>query len=187
LEFTAIKERLMATFFASDFLIPILIGNAKILEDIPSYLGFYQHKTVDTTVDMLVQKISTGIAEDTFSSNIRNCIDYICQQVCYKLSKKGVRVSLETSFSMLFQGDQQSFTLRFSADTIAQLPCILIYKEPNTSALLFPEFVITWKRQENIFFSIHGFNDLVPESNERQTICNVVDYICCYAENSLGG
>ena len=38
LEFTAVKERLMSTFFASDFLIPILIDNSNILKDIPCVL-----------------------------------------------------------------------------------------------------------------------------------------------------
>jgi len=50
LEFTAVKERFLDTFFAEGFLIPILIDNASILKDVPSFIGFYNHIDIDKTV-----------------------------------------------------------------------------------------------------------------------------------------
>lgn len=76
LELTAIKERFISTFFAADFLIPILIGKPWRIEDIPSYIGFYSYQTPSETAKMLINKFENSL------------IDVACRAKRKKLTRK---------------------------------------------------------------------------------------------------
>lgn len=191
LEFTAIKERLMTTFFAGDFLIPILIGKADMLKDIPSFIGFYPHKSIDETVGMLKEKINSSLMEDSFLLNINNCISYLYNQVYIRLRRRNVDVILINTNKLKITGLRDTFTLHFSSDPIAQTPCILITKEYYNCKTYkkepFPTFVITWKKHENLLFSIHGFDDVTNNMIENRPFSDTVHYICSYVERCFGG
>jgi hypothetical protein len=191
LEFTAIKERLMTTFFAGDFLIPILIGKASMLEDIPSFIGFYRHRSVEETVEMLKEKISSFIMEDHFINNINSCISHICDQIYHRLSRRNVDVTLVNTNELKIRGPRDIFSLYFSSDPIAQMPCILISREDHCGKTFlketFPVFIITWNKNEHLLFSVYDFDSITNAMIENRTFYDVVNYLCSYAERCLGG
>jgi hypothetical protein len=190
LEFTAIKERLMSTFFAEDFLIPILIDNAQRLDDIPSYIGFYQHETVDKTCQMLVEKISESTMEDNFLSNINDFIIYLCEQIYKKVSDKKMMVSLTQTNEILISSLIEPFSLIFSPDPDAQASCILIYKSyqnKNNLSDAFPIVIVTWQKNKDLYFSIHEFDSNVNETLEKLSFPEVVHFFCSYVERYLEG
>lgn len=153
LEFSAIKERLMATFFAGDFLIPILLNEAKLLEDIPSYFGFYRHKTTEETGDLLIKKYNTSLAENNYLNNIQNCIDYICNRLYNILSNQGFTVSLNNN-SISINNAKSMFTLK--PDNVLNIPCILVCSNDNSN----PHLFISWNNNDELLFCVHSFTDL---------------------------
>jgi hypothetical protein len=192
LEFTAIKERLMITFFAGDFLIPILIGKADMIRDIPIFIGFYRHISINQTVEMIKEKIKSSIMEDNFLLNINNFISYLCNQVCIRLHQRNIQVVQENSNTLKIIGIQDFFTIQFSSDPIAQTPCILIMKECQCFSITsrknpFPIFVLTWKKHDNLLFSIHDFDGPTNNIIKYQPFSDIVQYICLYVERCLGG
>lgn len=193
LEFTAIKERLMSTFFASDFLIPILIGEAEMLEDIPIYIGFYTHRSIDETVDMLKEKINSSISEDHLITNVNNCIAYICPQIRERLRAHNVNATLTNMDELIIDREGRTITFYFSGDTIAQTPCILVTKgngdfyKSSLSKDPFPSYVITWKKRDGLYFSIHEFDGGESRVVKNQPLSETVKYICSFIEEDIGG
>jgi len=192
LEFTAIKERLMSTFFAGDFLIPILIENAQLLDDIPSYIGFYRHESVDKTVQMLDEKISVSTIEDNFLLNINGFIIYLCNHVFKALSNKNPQINLINNNKISISGSMGAKSLVFYPDPDAQAPCILVRREsfyPDNKNLLdeFPVFIITWRKQKQLYFSIHEFDSRTDNLLEKLLFHDVVNYICAYLQEGIGG
>jgi len=189
LEFSAIKERLMATFFAGDFLIPILLGNTQMMEDIPSYIGFYQHESVDNTVKMLAVKISASTVEDSYLSNINNCISHLCNRVHIILTQKNVDVFLTSANEISISGFMASFSLVFSSDPDAQVPCILVRKltqfDKNNPFDSFPILIITWKNQNRLRFTIHEFDSSTDNLLKDMPFNDVVQYICSKIQGCL--
>lgn len=188
LEFAAIKERLMSTFFGGDFLIPILLGKTQILDDIPGFIGFYQHESVDKTVQMLTEKISASIIEDNFLSNINNFISYLCNRVYKALKQTNIEVTLTNTNEILISEFIAPFSLVFSPDPDAQAPCILVRKcsqhDRRRLSDVFPAFIITWQTLKNLRFSIHEFNSNIDNLSEQLSFYDVVHYICAHIQGN---
>jgi len=194
LELTAVKERLMSTFFASDFLIPIIIGDAKMLEDIPNFIGFYTHRSVSETVSMLKDKINSSISENHLISNVNNSIAFICPQICHRLMVSNIDASLTNTNELTISiAAHRAVTYFFSGDTVSQTPCILVTKglsgvgQNNLKRELFPSFIITWKKSNKLSFSIHSFAGYDSDLIKGQSLTQIITSICSMIENDIGG
>ena len=160
LEFTAVKERLMSTFFASDFLIPILIDDTPLLKDIPSFIGFYKFKNLKETVNLLSNKFDSYIIEDNYLSNIDNCIDFICNEVCGVLRNKGGLVKLFNSTILIIKNNVE-YQFKFESENEFNIPSILVFYQSAHH----PELFISWNRSGLLTFNLHYFNQLESTSN----------------------
>ena len=169
LELSAIKERFMATFFACDFLIPILIGNADMLKDVPSYIGFYKHKTVQETADLLIKKFETSLIEDNYLINIDNFIKYICENLCNILNTHGCHFSFE--HNKIFD-TQKNSSFIFTTDKVLNIPCILLMHNSLTN----PDLFISWSNEEQLLFNIYNFTDIMGKY-EKLNINQLIDYL----------
>ena len=152
LEFTAVKERLMSTFFASDFLIPILIDNSNILKDIPTYIGFYKHRTIKETSLLLIQKFDNSLIEDNYLYNIVNCIGYICSQINNILIKCNYSADYShNTISINTYNITHHFI--FLPEERLNIQSILVFYEHNQH----PDLFISWRRNNFLNFDIHYF------------------------------
>ena len=179
LEFTAVKERLMSTFFASDFLIPILIDDSLLLEDIPVFMGFYKHKNLKTTVQLLINKFDSSIIEDNYLSNIDNCINFIYDEVCGTLQKQGYIVKLLNSTLSIKKGDFLYY-FKFLSENEFNIPSILMFYGDAHN----PELFISWGRNNLLTFNIHYFNQLQTTS-ENLRMGQLIKVIANYIINHL--
>lgn len=192
LEFTAVKERFISTFFASDFLIPIIIGDTDILEDIPTFVGYYVYQSIDETVEMLNRKINSSIQEDHLITNVNKGINYICSQIYKNLKTKANVVMIEEN-QIIVSYDGQMITYLFSSDTVSQTPCILVKKgigkinHQDFDIELFPSIIITWEKNDYLLFSIHEFNSVVSRPKNKQSLSETIKYISSIVEKETGG
>lgn len=159
-EFTAIKERLMSTFFASDFLIPIVLENDVVLKDIPSFIGFYKYRNVSDTVSLLKSKYEQCLNEDFYLENINHFREYLLQDIVHCLNLKGVKTEHDENSITLFNVTYNK-KISILPETFSKLPCLLLYEN---EAIETPFAIITWKRKENILFTLIFFTTL---SNNR--------------------
>lgn len=191
LEFTAIKERLMSTFFAGDFLIPILIDDVEIVHDIPSFIGCYKYESVDNTVQMLVEKISASTIESNFISNINNFITCLCEQINSKLKISGQNIqdSLIPSNEIFVSNTTEPFSLIFSPDPDAQSSCILVNRffQNSNDTELFPMFIITWQKNKKLDFFIHEFACNTDENLQKLSFSELVEHFSVYIRLYLEG
>ncbi len=194
LEFTAIKERLIATFFASDFLIPIIIGETEMLKDIPDFIGFYNHRSVQETVKILNEKINSSLSENHLITNVNNCIKYICPQIHQHLKAININsVPRENADEIVIDYYGNVTTYLFSGDTVAQTPCILVTKGMGSSDYEiiekdpFPSLIITWKKQYILSFSIHEFNGNSSKAMKNQSLSETVKCISTIIEKDIRG
>ena len=174
LEMTAIKERLMSTFFASDFLIPILLQNSAEIQDIPSFIGFYKHKTVRDTSKLLIDKINTALVEDNYLYNIDNCIKYIYENVYRSLLSKGYYGTLTDNRIVLNLNNAQ-YAFHILCEEQFNLPCLLIYFE----GLNTPDLFISWKRANVLHFEIIYFFQL-KDTEKNVSIKDLINRISNY-------
>ena len=179
LEFTAVKERLMSTFFASDFLIPILIDDSPMLEDIPSFIGFYKFKNLKETVNLLSNKFDRYIIEDNYLSNINNCINYICHEVCVSLHNKGCLAKLFNS-TILITKNNVEHRFKFASENEFNIPSILIFYQSAHH----PELFISWSKRCTLTFNLHYFNQLKATS-ENLGIKQLIEALTNYIINHL--
>lgn len=191
LEFTAIKERLMSTFFASDFLIPILIGDVKILDDIPSFFGFYTYQSVDETVAMLKEKIHTSIVENHLIENVNNCISYICPKIYERLQAHNITAVLRSN-TLIVETAARKCSFCFTGDTVMYTPCIQIIKRDETSAEFptmdaFPSYLITWKQRGRLTFLIHEFDGNEHVELKDYSINELINHISACIESEVRG
>ena len=149
LEFTAVKERYISTFFAADFLIPVLIGEALPIKDIPSYIGFYTHKTPSETAKMLIDKFNDSLTEDNYLFNISNCIKYICEKVVDILKNVFDDVTFKKNI-ITIKSVQGYFQFKFSPEESLHIQSILVYSNKIQS----PELFITWRQTDFLVFDI---------------------------------
>lgn len=179
LELTAIKERFISTFFAADFLIPILIGKPWRIEDIPSYIGFYSYQTPSETAKMLINKFENSLIEDNYLFNISNCIEYICEKTVDVLKKSFDDVNLKEN-TILIKQFQEDYQFKFSPEENLNIQSILVfYKETP-----YPELLITWRRTDLLLFDIVYFSIIKPIS-ENLSITDLIDEISNFIKNRL--
>ena len=82
LEFSAVKERLMNTFFDSDFLIPIMLDDTPLTRDIPSFIGFYKHTDISKTADLIKAKIRIPYADNNIILHREKLLEFFLLNVC---------------------------------------------------------------------------------------------------------
>ena len=175
LEMTAIKERFLSTFFASDFLIPIFLNSTVVIQDIPSFIGFYTHRTVFETSKLLIDKINSALVEDYYLYNIDNCIQYIYENICHFLLAKKYLVNMADNKIVLSSFNTQ-YTFRIENEQKFNLPCLLIYfKDTNN-----PDLFISWKRANLLRFELVYFyklKDTETDVSIRDLIERISNYI----------
>lgn len=184
LELSAIKERLMSTFFASDFLIPIILDNTEMPDDIPEFIGFHKHSSIEETCSFLVQKYNTSLIEDNYISNINNCIQYIVKKIEKKLQSQDLDVCLQGANQIRINGFTGKNDYKFTAEPTANLPCILLYRKPAADTLTkhnIPVILISWNRGNLFLFSLHLFdgfkNNMKTDLPLHELISYLADYI----------
>lgn len=180
LEFSAIKERLMATFFASDFLIPIIIDDELCLKDIPSFIGFYKHKCINDTIALLKTKYDQSLNEDFYLDNIKNFRNYLLHEIVSMLKTKGIQVDSHDeyiTFSIKFD-EKKIFLL---PENFSDLPCLLLYENKPDEP---PSGMITWRRGDKILFSWNPFTILTDTTYEDMSLNELIHKIAHYAANS---
>ena len=181
LEFTAIKERLMATFFASDFLIPIVLDEDGFLEDIPSFIGFYKHTSIQETIALLKAKYRNSLNEDYYLDNIKNFRNYLLQKITDSINVDGIQaIFCEGHIRIIENGNETIFFLM--PETFSNLPCLLLYEEKMENP---PSALITWKRKKNIVFFWELFTSLTVSWKKDITITELIHnmkYYFLYSE-----
>lgn len=176
LEFAAVKERFMATFFASDFLIPIILDDDSMLQEIPAFIGYYTYKNTRETVSLLKEKYGNSINEDFQFENINYFKLYLLQEItafldnrkCYPLLK-------ENTISFRVDSSEKSYYL--VAENFLKLPCLLFYETHKKSV---PIAIISWKRSERIFFSWNIFSQHDHNQYENITLNELIERIVCF-------
>lgn len=180
LEFTAIKERLMSTFFASDFLIPILLEETTLTEDIPSFIGFYKYRNVNDTVSLLKTKIEQSLNEDYYLDNINNFSKYLLQKLADELH---IPNKLNGSTITIYS-NSYSKSITILPDYFSRIPCLFMYEDNNKRM---PSLMIYWNRKESIYFSINYFSHFQPEFSTEFTLKELIStlekYILYRTEN----
>ena len=186
LEFTAVKERFLDTFFAEGFLILILIDNAPIMEDIPSFIGFYRYKNPDETVDMLRKKFDSYIEEDNLIANIYQFITHMQERVVFLLCRQHCNISQEGNL-LIMHGDVKTLVLRFSTDVTAQLSCVMIFEHDNYAhGDMFPALIITWRKSPHLRFFVHIFSEFTDKKSDELTFDELAAEICSYIKGRTG-
>lgn len=160
LELTAIKERLMSTFFASDFLIPIILEENTIPKDIPSFIGFHKFKDIINTINFLRDKYNRALNEDFYLEAIHNFSIYLLGEIANSLQECDFQTEKNR---LIVPTNSQIVKFILVPEDFSKLPCLLIF---NDDELQNPVGMITWKRQENILFTLNFFNILAPDSKD---------------------
>lgn len=182
LELSAIKERLMATFFASDFLIPIVLDEDGILEDIPSFIGFYKYTSVQDTIAFLKSKYRSSLNEDYYLDNIINFRNYLLQEITARMNVNGIRaVHYEDYIKITENCNEKVYFLL--PETFSNLPCLLLYEDKKENP---PSAMIAWKRNKNIVFSWKPFTSLTENSEEEIMISELINSMKYYFLNNEG-
>jgi len=180
LEFTAIKERLMATFFASEFLIPIVLDDGVFIEDIPSFIGFYKYKSVPETISLLKTKYEQSLNEDFYLENIRNFSEYLLQKVVSGLKMKGIQAENHGE-QLVISTNSEKKDIYFLPEKISNLPCLLLYENKKENP---PAVMLTWKRGNNIVFTWNNFTALSQSSYEDISLNELIHTIESYLIDS---
>ncbi len=177
LEMTAVKERLMETFFADDFLIPIILDNAEMIEDIPSFFGFYKHNSIDETTELLVNKINSKLNEDILINGVDNFINYLCEQLYQQLKNKFIYVSKYNNKITIQQEGKENWFV-FESDKKAFTKSILIRKNqaPNNDFVL-PDYIIHWNKQNGLGFTVYDLNVEAKKIKEEKTFNELIKYL----------
>lgn len=179
LEFSAVKERFMATFFASDFLIPIIIDEDAYLEDIPSFIGFYKHKNVQDTIMLLKTKYEQSLNEDFYLDNIKHFSKYLLQEVGSKICSRGISVIYNDDYIIITKNSGEH-VFYLAPEEFSNLPCLLLFEDTKNNP---PSAMITWKRGENIVFSWNVFTILSKNTEDDISLCKLLHNIEYYLLN----
>lgn len=162
LEFTAIKDRFLSTFFASDFLIPIVLEEEAFLEDIPSFIGYHKYKDVDNVVSLLKEKIEKSLNEDFYLDSISNFRDSLLHKIVSNLNMNRHKSTCNED-ELTFICNETEQMVYLLPDHFANLPCLLLYENKKSDL---PLAIITWKRTHLIRFTFSAFTDLSRNTYE---------------------
>lgn len=176
LEFSAIKERLMATFFASDFLIPIVLDEDAVLEDLPSFIGFYKHTNIKDTIDLLKSKYNHSLNEDIYLDSIRTFRDYLLEKITSKIAAQKIHAECGKDYIRICENyNEKIFYLL--PETFSNLPCLLMHEGKRNNP---PSGIITWKRDRNILFLWNPFSVLTDDLPSGIAIDDLIDKMTFY-------
>lgn len=181
-EFTAIKERLIATFFASDFLIPIVLDEEGLPEDIPSFIGFYKHVSVEQTIILLKSKYRDSLNEDYYLDNIKNFRDYLLQEITKRITINGIWANHCGDYIRIVKNDNELLFFLIP-ESFSNLPCLLLYEGKRENP---PAAMITWTCNECVTFSWEPFTSLTSGWRDGLTMDNLVNNLKKYFLNSEG-
>lgn len=175
LEFTAVRERFMNTFFDSDFLIPIMLDNSPLTRDIPSFIGYYKHTDISKTAELIKEKIRIPYADNSIIQHRENILKYFLEKVCEAMQAHRLKVSsFQNKLYIESEGVKTVFT--FSNDEFLNLPCVLIFQgELNTN--LCAEIIITWERCSKMEFSIMHSFDYTSDDDRKYSAQDVVKVV----------
>lgn len=175
LEFSAIKERLMMTFFSSNFLIPILLDDTPITEDIPHFIGYYKHENTQKTCQYLNNKYECSLQDDFYIDNLENFINFFTHNLEKELEKWNADcITLNNGIKFLYK--------EYFLDIPSVIPTtsIGLYKKKNGIRSFIPDILITWNPIGPIHFSINYFSKVhkqIKEYTFEETIKLIADYI----------
>lgn len=184
LEMTAVKERLMNTFFADDFLIPIWLDSSMNI-DIPTFWGSYRHRSVQETADILDRKFKSSLKEDVFMENIDKFIEYLCNQIEQYLLTKKVDVLRETPQCVCIRNSDSIKRLTLGCDEFCYTPYVTIHYEEKSknNFLQLPDLLLTWEKNGLLQFTVYSFQ---ASDNEFVTHLSFDDLIRFLIHNTYG-
>lgn len=158
-ELNVIKERLLLTFFSSDFLIPVLLDNSPIPEDIPNFIGYCKYTNVEELVNHLDKKYSSSLKEDIYFSNMNNIISILSNKIEKVFQSNKILHSIKLN-------DNYYFKTLTTYDTQS----IGFFKKNENYFNYIPEILITWDIQSGIEFKLYHFNDMKECENPLNTL-----------------
>lgn len=153
LEFTAVKERFLSTFFASDFLIPIILDENGFLDDIPSFIGYHKYINENVTAELLKNKIQGALNEDLYYDNINSFRNYLLHEVELKLNAFSIK-SICNAGKLHLSFNETEKTVFLYPESYVNLPCLLL-----TDKNKLPLAIITWKRTSTLLFTFSSFTN----------------------------
>ena len=175
LEFSAIKERLMNTFFDSDFLIPIILDDTPLTQDIPSFIGFYKHTDILKTAELIKEKVRIPYTDNSIIVHRERILDYFLLNVCETMKAYGSKASIKEN-RLYIEREYTKNVFTFSNDVFLNLPCVLIFQgDVNTN--ICAEIIISWKRCTQIEFSIFHTFDYTSDDDRTYSAQAVVKAI----------
>lgn len=175
LELNAIKERLMITFFDSDFLIPIKLDDAPVTEDIPSYLGLYVHTDIQKTSDLIKEIIRIPFADNSIITHRENLVEFILTNVCKTIQMYNLRGSIFQN-RLYIDNSHVKTTFTFSTDEFLSLPCILIYRGIECQNLC-ADMIISWERRDKVQFSLIHTYDYTLDDDKKYSLQQLIKAI----------
>ena len=180
LEFSAVKERLMSTFFASDFLIPIILDEDFLLEDLPSFIGFYKHISIDATIQLLKDKYDKFLIEDYHLDNIKNFITYLVKEIEFQIQNRKIMTKSNNNSIKIIQNlDEKEFF--FESEDFTYLPCILLHEYNVENP---PSAIITWIHNEHLEFSWNPISSFEHTSIKGISLMDLIDEIQYFLTNN---
>ncbi len=178
-EFSAIKERFMGTFFASDFLIPIILEDDVWISDIPSFIGYINHKNIGETVAQLKSKYQQALNEDLYLENINLFNEHLLEKLESLLRIKGIYAEKKKTTLIIIRNGEEKY-ISILPETFSKLPCLIMYEDKVCEI---PSALITWKQKNIIQFSINFFTRILNNKFEdislNELIIEIVKYISC--------
>lgn len=175
LEFTAVRERLMDTFFDSDFLIPIKLDDSPLTQDIPSFIGFYVHTDIQKTADLIKAKIRVPYADNSTIAHRENLVEFILTNVCKDIQMYGLKANIFQN-KLYIDNNHVKTTFTFSKDEFLNLPHILIYRGKENKNLC-ADMIISWERCAQIEFSIIHAYDYTYDDEKKYSIQELIKVV----------
>lgn len=176
LEFTAVKERLLSTCFASDFLIPVMLDNSGLSKDIPSFISYHRYENPEKMISFLKEKINKSLNEDYYLDNISKFKEYVLQELVKAVHRNGFNATCnEKAISILLHETDRSIYLQ--TEQFTNLPCLMLLENENDA---FPLAIITWKRDTYLRFRLSDFTDISREIEEDFSFNGLIEKLTDY-------
>lgn len=178
-EMSAIKERLMATFFASDFLIPIVLDEEMLLDDIPSFIGYYKYETINKTAQLLKAKYYHTSNEDYYLESIVSFGEYLLKALVANFPPGKLQKG-ENPFTITEIISGKSF--RLVPEKFTKLQSLLFYEDNDLEN---PVAIITWKRDSRIWFKWECLSDFRQTENNYISLNELVKKMRIYIQSKV--
>mgnify|MGYP004577106461 CR=1 FL=1 len=176
LEFAAVKERLLSTCFASDFLIPVVLDNSGLNDDIPSFIGYHRYENPEKMILFLKEKINQSLNEDYYLDNISKFKEYVLQELVKAIQRNGFDATYnEKTISLLVHETDRSICLQ--TEHFTNLPCLILLENERDAV---PLAIITWKRDTHLRFILSDFTDISRETVEDLSFNRLIEKLTDY-------